>query len=446
MRLFLLILILWSFSSLRASTSWKSYPYQDPQSSIRFPIDEGRHTMIPNLEWWYTVIHAKGKSSGEEYSILVTHFNNMFRFFTVTNIDRKQHISGTTLGKLSSGQGHLDLKHVTKYGTDIFRTKKNEKGELIPFEYELKTHHAQMKLDVSLSSQKKPLMVGGDGYMPVGSSGHTWYYSLTKLEVNGTLEFDGRTELITGSAWMDHQWGPFMVSPITIGKTFESYEWFCLQLDDGSEIMISNVYDRNNNLPRTEAYGHVERIIQNGEAFHTVNREFLRTNYWQDPVSGHYMSMGWKLVVPEWNLNLTLMPTFYDQMVKFPFNGDFWEGSLLIDGEIAGKKVHGKGFGELVHRFQVPKVKLTKAKKNLKEKILELEWSLKNPDAGNPLTYRVEVLSTKGPRVLANKIKETKIDLVLTDLEILDHHLQVKLTANSIDGVIKGESTTKITE
>lgn len=422
--------------------AWKKYPYQDPASTIRFPHDEGSHKMIPNLEWWYTVIHATSEDSGERYSILVTHFNNQVRFFTVTNLDRKVHISGTAVGQLKSAEGFLDLKHKTKHGTDIYRSRKDGSGKLIPFEYEIKTHYDRMNLDVTLSAIKKPLMVVGDGYIDIGSSGHSWYYSLTRLDVFGTIELDGRKEKIKGEAWMDHQWGPFLVSPVTFGKTFESYEWFCLQMDDGSDIMISNIFDRNFDLPKNDSYGGIEIINRDGISRHTVNRKFTRTGYWKDPVSGHYMSMGWRLEVPEWELDLTLAPSFLDQMVQIPLNGDFWEGSIQVFGTIAGKNVTGNSFGELIHRYQIPRIAITKFEKVAENKYIEINWILKNPDAGNPLNYQVELLSKNGTQVLAKSLSVTKFRFPLSQIQNYkkDEKIEIKVIGSSIDGTITGQT------
>jgi len=432
----LFFLFVFTFSSL-ASSNWKNYPYQDPKSVIRFPEDEGRHTKLVVLEWWYTVIHARGESTGERYSILVTHFNNLFRFFNITNIDRKTHVSGTALGPLDSKIGSLDLRHKTQYGTDIYRSRKDETGNLVPFEYEMKTHHDRMGLDVTLKALKKPMMVAGDGYTSVGSSGHTWYYSLTRLEVVGTLEFEGHVEKITGEAWMDHQWGPFFISPVTIGKTFESYEWFCFQMDDGSEIMLSNIYDRSFNLPQTEAYGRVERIDAHGKNVSTLKRIFTRTGYWQDPVSGHYMSMGWRLQVPEWDLDLTMTPDFYEQMVRFPFNGDFWEGSIKVEGTIAGKEVKGKSYGELIHRFNRPVIKIHKLKTLQDNRFLEVSWDLKNPDAGNPLSYQVILKDQQEVKVLGRNLKERTFIFPRPK----NKNFEIKVIGHSVDGTISGEES-----
>ena len=149
----LVIIIVWLFLPLFSSASdWKKYPYSHPDSEIVFPRDEGNHSIIfpAGLEWWYVVVHAVGETTGNKYSILVTHFNNEIRFFTVTNVTKKTHKSGTTAGALLSKRGSLDLKHFTPYGTDYMRSKKDRSGNLIPFEYELETNHSDMHIKAEL--------------------------------------------------------------------------------------------------------------------------------------------------------------------------------------------------------------------------------------------------------------------------------------------------------
>jgi predicted secreted hydrolase len=178
---------------------WKTYPYSDPNSEIVFPKDEGAHALLKGgLEWWYVVINAVGETTGDKYSILVTHFNNQFRFFTVTNVTKKTHKSGTTMGLLNSKQGSLDVKQYTVYGTDYMRCKQDLSGNLIPFEYEFETNHSDMHIKGDLRSLKPPMMEGVTGYVPIGSSGYSWYYSLTRLDLNAVLTYGGITENISG--------------------------------------------------------------------------------------------------------------------------------------------------------------------------------------------------------------------------------------------------------
>ena len=439
------IFLLSSCLSQAQSLDWKHYPYQAQNTTISFPKDEGAHPWIPGLEWWYVVIHAKGEITGDDYSILVTHFNNLFRFFTVTNTTKKTHESSTVMGVLNAKMGHLELTQNTSYGTDYMRTTGSGNGQqdqLDAFEYDFLTHGKEMNLQGHLSSQKKPLMVDEDGLTWVGTSGLSWYYSQTQMHMEGVLNYKGVTEPISGKAWMDHQWGPFLIAPVEAFRLFQTYEWFCVQLDNGAELMISNIFDRQYNRPKDFKHGGVEYYSPNEENLLTQEVEFTRTHYWKDPESGHVMSMGWNLNVPEWNLNLQMKPIFENQMVKFPMNGDFWEGSIAVAGTINGVKVTGKAYGELVHRYEKPEVKWGKLPaKTIRTASLDLSWELKNHDAGNPLGYDLSlVVDGKSTALIAN-LKDTHYTLNLNDFKILREgsSFQLVLKAHSVDGTLSAD-------
>lgn len=436
-----ILLSLFSFTTYADAHHWKQYPYQDPNSTIRFPEDEGTHNIVKGLEWWYVVIHAQGRITKDRYSILVSHFNNQTRFFNVTNVTKKSHVIGTTFGVLKSQKGYLDISHETPHGVDILKTKKNSLGELIPFQYEMKTHFRDMRLEAEFSPVKRPAMIGLDGYGPVGSSGQTWYYSFTRMEIKGRLTYNGITEPIEGTSWLDHQWGPFFVSPVEIGKMFESYEWFCVQLDNNHEIMISNIYNKDNQLPTHSDYGDVQIVDPDGESKIASFSLFNRNRYWQDPKSKKYFSMGWELQVPEWDLNLKLTPEYENQMVSFPLNGDFWEGSIKTMGSLEGKNVKGKAFGELVHYFKIPQIKVNGAEWiDLSRSLLGLRWSLKNPDEGNPLHYKIVLETPTEQIVLKEKILETFMKLDLSPYTQRAGKFRIKILGCSVDEFICGET------
>ncbi|MBT6326348.1 MAG: hypothetical protein HOJ35_10295 [Bdellovibrionales bacterium] len=448
MKILLFVFLCFSFhNKLYAQEQWKSYPYQDLSSDIIFPDDEGRHNLVTHMEWWYAVMHLEGKETKNKYSVLVSHFNNQIRFFTITNRSTKKHSSGTTLGILNSAKGHLDLRHRTIYGTDLFKSKRDSNNKLIPFNYQIKTHYKKMFIDVELSAIKRPLMVQGDGYVDIGTSGKSWYYSLTRLDVSGKISHDGIEEEVAGMAWMDHQWGPFIVSPIEIGNLFESYEWFCLQLDDGTDIMISNIFDRDNNLPETPEYGGVDISRPDGTSITVHDKEFIRTSYWQDPQSGKFMSMGWNLNIPSEGLNLSLAPFSKNQMVNLPLGGSFWEGALKVTGTINGEDIKGKGFGELIHRYQLPKIKFYSLDRSYHvSDEVNIKWSIENKDEGNPLQYKLELITESGKSfLLVDSLKVNKYLFKLGQLENAEKlkSFQLSLTAYSVDKVISNSKLSK---
>lgn len=438
-----LIIFIFIFTITSYAQTWKNYPYQLAGSDIVFPQDEGKHKLFPkfNLEWWYLVVHGKGLITGDNYSILVSHFNNRIRFFTITNIDKKTHASASAFGKLQNSTEYLDLRHTINNKTDHFRIKKDMDNKLVPFQYEVKTHGKDMQIDLDLDAIKPPLLINGTGYGPVGSSGFTWYYSLSRLNINGKIEYKGIKEPIEGIGWIDHQWGPFVVSPIKVGKLFETYEWFCLQLDNGMDIMVSIIFDRQNRLNKDERYGGINISMPDGTILSNQKYQFKRVKYWKDPVSKKTFSMGWELHIPEQKIFLKLKPTFKEQMVKMILKGDFWEGSMKIDGTIAGKKVEGKGFGELMHEYRPAKLKLwsDKSRYTITDQI-KVNWKVLNPDDGNPQKYNLRLIENGKSTLLAKNIKRTDHTFKLKDVigtNSSNQSFKLELEAMSMDSYIK---------
>src|SRR5437764_10102023 len=102
-----------------------------------------------------------------------------------------------------------------------------------------------------LALQTQPLkpaaLQGQTGYLSFGPAGGSYYYPRTRLQVAGTLTDHGQGRPVHGEAWFDHQWGNFLV----VGAG--GWDWYSLQLDDGSELSFSVVRDQQGNVPL--AYG-----------------------------------------------------------------------------------------------------------------------------------------------------------------------------------------------
>src|SRR5207253_5490843 len=87
-------------------------------------------------------------------------------------------------------------------------------------------------LRLSLIDEKTPALHHG-GYIDYGPAGGSYYYSRTRLAVSGELtQSDGAPAGVSGVAWMDHQWGNFVVAAAG------GWDWYSLQLDDHSELML----------------------------------------------------------------------------------------------------------------------------------------------------------------------------------------------------------------
>ena len=63
------------------------------------------------------------------------------------------------------------------------------------------------------------------------------------MAATGTLTLDGETLASTGDAWFDHQWGDF----ISVGGG--GWDWFAVNLDDGTDLTLSLVRDADGTYP-----------------------------------------------------------------------------------------------------------------------------------------------------------------------------------------------------
>ena len=59
------------------------------------------------------------------------------------------------------------------------------------------------------------------------------------MSAAGSVTLDGRTMTVDGEAWFDHQWGDF----ISVGGG--GWDWFAVNLADGSDLTLSLVRDRS---------------------------------------------------------------------------------------------------------------------------------------------------------------------------------------------------------
>src|SRR5579863_5082049 len=68
----------------------------------------------------------------------------------------------------------------------------------------------------------------------------TYYYSIPRVSVQGTISRGGRPLQVHGLAWLDREWGSGSLGPQETG-----WDWFGLQLGDGSCLMFYSLRDRS---------------------------------------------------------------------------------------------------------------------------------------------------------------------------------------------------------
>jgi predicted secreted hydrolase len=252
-------------------------------------------------------------------------------------------------GRFTSEKGSLNLTYSNLNGDHDYWHQKG--AEL--FNYILHTEIDKLfALNIALSSNKLPLAHGGDGIIPMGHGGYSYYYSLTNLSLNGTFMHDGIVEPLHGSAWIDRQWGDWAHK----GYGFDGWEWFAIRLNDNTEIMLGYVFDVRTRKIITPI---LSIMLSDGSSVNLSNRKEFKIqylDYWEAPDEyrslknlffKQYFSCGWKIAIPRYGIDLTIIPIVKNQRVC----RETWEGSCYVTGTHNGIKIDGISTVELTHRY-----------------------------------------------------------------------------------------------
>jgi len=196
-------------------------------------------------------------------------------------------------------------------------------------------------LALDLAATKPAALHDGDGYIDFGPAGGSYYYSRTAMTAAGTITVGDRTLTVDGSAWFDHQWGDF----ISVGAG--GWDWFAINLDDGTDITLSLVRAADGSYPLVfgtlvDGSGGTRRL--DASAF-TVKP----TGAWTSTATGTTWPAGWTVELPGEDLVITLEPSVAQQELdtRATTGVVYWEGSQRVSATRAGKALGGQAYVEL---------------------------------------------------------------------------------------------------
>jgi len=426
---------------------WKTYPYTPPGSLVIFSADEGRHTGEP-VEWWYTSGHFIGETSGKEYSYMLTYFYypvsvSIFNFegFRILNItdeatgafyqETKPILTYSTL----STTGLDIVANLFPSGSEYWRNKLDGSSNPLPFNYEISASSSIASINFELDTTKRPLILDGDGYFEQGLSNYTYYYSQTSNTLTGSLTLNGDTENVTGSAWIDRQYGDF--NPFT----GEKYEWFSLQLDNGTDLNLWNVFTADRMIPNDPKYKILAAYVDESNQYTISDFEIERLEYFFTPDNLKSYSKKWRLTSVSKNIDLIITSNHTTSEVDITeLSFRFFEGSVNIEGTIDGVNVQGVGFAELLHAYEHPDLSISSPNGGIYNAALPISWNLNNPDDGRPLTYDLEysIDNQNSFNVIAQDIAETSFLWSNPSISEGDD-VWFKVIGTSIDGTLISE-------
>jgi len=298
--------------------------FEDSEVLLEFPKDEGAHKGVQH-EWWYFNGHVLDKQE-HAYGLMVCFFNNGRLYLGFADEDHNEFHSKIIIGHLKAAGSKLDVSVGNSWWV--------EKEKFI---YEMHIEHAGIRLDLHMIAERPPLLVGGRGRVQLGNSGTSYYYSQTRLRINGRLMLLGEGREISGIGWIDRQWGNWNFNG------FAGWEWFSVHLDNGSDIQLATLFDPQTGAPITPM---LNIMHANGtqETLDSYNVEYL--DYWTHPETGDKFSHRWRVKIPGKDMDLVVTPTVDHQII----HRGLWEGSCKVSGTVGEKAVEGQAYVELFHQ------------------------------------------------------------------------------------------------
>ena len=196
-------------------------------------------------------------------------------------------------------------------------------------------------IDLRLDARKPPTLHDGDGWIDFGPAGGSYYVSRTDMAAKGTVTLGDETLAVEGDAWFDHQWGDF----ISVGGG--GWDWFAVNLDDGTDLMLSLVRAADGTYPLV--YGTL--VDANGTATNLDAAAFTVdvTDHWTSPTTGATYPAGWRVRLPSAGLDIALHPTVPQQELdtRATTGVVYWEGSQVVTATRDGKPLGGEAYVEL---------------------------------------------------------------------------------------------------
>jgi predicted secreted hydrolase len=346
---------------LRSGAGDEAFARADGPREFRFPRDHAAHPEF-ETEWWYVTgnlrdgrgraygfhwtVFRRGLHGARERSSAAAARDLYLGHFAVADAEGGRVLEEERFARGALGLAGAELAAGPEGELRVWVEDWELRGveglgdRQLPA-FELRAREGGVALDLRLEA-RKPLVLQGDGGLSRKGEGEgqaSYYYSLPRLAVRGELTLDGEARTVSGEAWLDREW-----STAVLGERQLGWDWFALQLSDGSELMVYTMRLAGGGIDRTS---HGAAIAADGSARKLGVEEFEleATGTWRSPRSGAEYPSGWTLRVPSEGLQLEVEPLLEDQ--ELPLSIVYWEGAVEVRGNRDGEPISGVGFAEL---------------------------------------------------------------------------------------------------
>jgi predicted secreted hydrolase len=343
-----------------------------PGYRFEFPRDHFDHPDFAT-EWWYftgNIADASGRPFGFELTF----------FRQATDIKAAQHDAETTVWNLDQiylahfavsdlqGREFFHTQRLNRAGPELAGISKthgrywngnwqvrwlagltNTDG---PNKAELQAVTSEAVLRLTLEAKKGPVIHGLNGISQKGPEpGEASHYiSFTRLATKGTLTWRGKSYLVHGLAWMDHEFFSHQLDASQAG-----WDWFSVQLENNEEFMFYRLRKKNG---EGDPYSSGTFVDRNGVSHFLEGKDIVLEQTgatWTSPKTKAKYPIGWRLRIPALGLDLLQTTPLESQELeaKGAIGPSYWEGVVRYSGTREGQPVKGSGYLEMTGYDQI---------------------------------------------------------------------------------------------
>ena len=318
---------------------------------FQFPRDHGPHPEFRN-EWWYITgnLHT---AEGRKFGFQVTFFrvaltppskalalNSNWNQHTLwmahialTDVDEGQHYAAEKLSRGDPGMAGATGSPL-KVWLDDWQLVSSE-GD---FPWRISVNGEDFGLQLFVEPIKPMVLQGEQGLSRKSATpgNASYYYSYPRMRSRGALHVKGTQYSVSGLSWFDREWSTSALDDKQIG-----WDWFSLQLHDGSELMYYQIRNRDGS---THKNSQGKWINPEGKST-TISASDIQLEpqaVWQSADGRNYPTQ-WALEDKRGH-HWTIIAPVKEQLMNTTVQ--YWEGTVdVVDQET--QQIIGRGYLEM---------------------------------------------------------------------------------------------------
>lgn len=323
-----------------------------PGYRFAFPRDHFSHPEF-QTEWWYWTGSLTGPAN-RKFGFELTFFRHNLNLAIPLSAWA---ISDVYLAHLAitdvAGKRFYHAERVNRAGPGLAGAEESQaliwngnwRAE-IGEKHSLRALTPDLSLDLRLTPRKPPVIHGKNGISQKapGEGKASHYISFPRLGAEGTIRIGEQEWRVNGLAWMDHEFFTNQLGTEQVG-----WDWFCIQLDNGEELMFYRLRRRDGSGDTLSSGTFID---SHGKARTMSAAEFSLApegECWASPQSKACYPLQWQIRVPSLGLNLKAEPLLPDQELygTKSVSPVYWEGAMSYSGSRSGSAIRGVGYLEL---------------------------------------------------------------------------------------------------